>query len=109
MRAAQAAFARGDYDTALAQAQKALAEQPGQADARKLADSALEGQKASARFRVAEAALARGDFSLASSEAEAGRVLAPWDSHGPDLLTSTRSMSSSNSSRPSLRRTSAAS
>jgi len=90
MRAAQAAFARGDYDTALAQAQKALAEQPGQADARKLADSALEGQKASARFRVAEAALARGDFSLASSEAEAGRVLAPWDSHGPDLLTRAR-------------------
>jgi eukaryotic-like serine/threonine-protein kinase len=86
MRAAQTAFARGDYDTALAQAQKALAEQPDQADARKLVDSALKGQSASSRFRTAEAALARGDFSQASSEAEAGRVLAPWDARGTELL-----------------------
>jgi tetratricopeptide (TPR) repeat protein len=87
MRTAQAAFARGDYDTALAQAQKALTEQPDQADARKLVDSAINGRKANERFRVAEAALSRGDFAEASREAEAGRLLAPWDNHGPDLLT----------------------
>jgi hypothetical protein len=86
MRAAQAAFAQGDYDTALSQAQKALAEQPGQADARKLVDSALDGLKADKRFRAAEAALARGEYSQALTEAEAGRLLAPWDRRIPDLL-----------------------
>ena len=86
MRAAQAAFAQGDYDTALSQAQKALKEQPDQADARKLVDSALSGQKANARFSAAEAALGRGEFAQASAEAEAGHSLAPWDARVQDLL-----------------------
>jgi tetratricopeptide (TPR) repeat protein len=85
MRAAQAAFRSGDYDKALAQAQSALREDPGNADAQTLLDNALNGQKAAARFRAAESALAKADFAAAQSETDAGRQLAPWDSRAVDL------------------------
>jgi tRNA A-37 threonylcarbamoyl transferase component Bud32/tetratricopeptide (TPR) repeat protein len=90
IRAAQAAFSKGEYDKALAQAQAALREDPESGDARKVAESALAGQKAEARFRAAEAALGRADYQAATNEAEAGRALAPWDSRGSDLVVRIR-------------------
>jgi serine/threonine-protein kinase len=86
VRGAQAAFRRGDYARAVKEAQAALIEDPGNADAERLLDSALAGQQAQARFSAAEAALGRGDLAGAQVEAEAGRSLAPWDGRGPDLL-----------------------
>ena len=90
IRAAQAAFSKGDYDSALAQAQAALRDDPESSDARKMAESAIAGQKAAARFRAAEAAVGRADYQAAMSEAEAGRALAPWDTHGSDLVVRIR-------------------
>jgi serine/threonine protein kinase len=86
MRAAQAAFSQGDYDRALASAQAALREDPGNAEARRLADSALNGQRANKHFRAADAALSSNDLTEASTEAQAGRDLAPWDARGTSLL-----------------------
>ena len=87
LKAAQAAFRSGDYDRALAQAQKALGEDPANAAARGVAENALLGQKASARFRAAESALREGDYARANAEADGGRALAPWDERGPALIT----------------------
>ena len=86
LRAAQAAVQSGDYDRAMTLAQKALAEDPANPDARRVADSALNGQKAAARFQAAEAALGDGDFTRAMTEADAGRALAPWDARAPQLI-----------------------
>jgi tRNA A-37 threonylcarbamoyl transferase component Bud32 len=86
MKAAQAAIQQGDYDRAMSLAQKALSEDPSNADARRAADSALAGQKAAVRFQSAEAALRDGDFARAMTEADAGRALAPWDSRAPQLI-----------------------
>jgi tetratricopeptide (TPR) repeat protein len=86
MKAAQAAFKQGDYDRAVAQAQKALSEDPQNDDARRLVDNAVNGQKAEARFQSAEAALRDGDFARAMAEADAGRALAPWDARAPQLI-----------------------
>jgi tRNA A-37 threonylcarbamoyl transferase component Bud32/tetratricopeptide (TPR) repeat protein len=86
MKAAQAAIQQGDYDRAMSLAQKALSEDPANADARRVADSALNGQKAAARFQSADAALSGGDFARAMTEAEAGRALAPWDARAPQLI-----------------------
>jgi len=86
MRAAQAAFSQGDYDRALASAQAALREDPGNAEARRLADSALNGQRANKHFRAAESALSSNDLAEASTEAQAGRDLAPWDARGTSIL-----------------------
>jgi len=86
MRAAQAAFRDQRYDRAIAEAQKVLSEDPGSAEARRLVENALAGQKAEARFQTAENALRQGDFAEAASEAEAGRAAAPWDSRATDLL-----------------------
>jgi serine/threonine-protein kinase len=87
MRSAQAAFKTGDYDKAIAQAQTALREDPGSADAQKVLENALAGQKAQSHFRAAESALGKNDFGQAQTEAEAGRVAAPWDARGPSLLS----------------------
>ena len=87
MRAAQAAFRKGDYDDAVKQAQRALRDDPGNSEATKLVDNALSGQKASSRFRAAETALRNGDFDVAGREAEAGRGMAPWDARGPELIS----------------------
>jgi tetratricopeptide (TPR) repeat protein len=86
MKAAQTAVQQGDYDRAMTLAQKALAEDPSNTEARRLADSALAGQQAAARFRSAEAALRDGNFARAMSEADAGRGLAPWDTRAPQLI-----------------------
>jgi serine/threonine-protein kinase len=90
MRAAQAAFRRGDYDRALAEAQSALKQDPDSLDARRLLESALNGQKASVKVRSAEAALGQGDYARALGEAEAARALAPWDAEVTDLITRVR-------------------
>ncbi|HVR71106.1 MAG TPA: hypothetical protein VMT87_09715, partial [Vicinamibacteria bacterium] len=87
MRAAQAAFRRGDYARALSEAQSALKQDPASADARRLLESALNGQKAGARVRTAQAALREGDFARALGEAEAARSLAPWDGEVTDLVS----------------------
>jgi tetratricopeptide (TPR) repeat protein len=79
MRAAQAAFNKGDYAKAIAQAQQALKEDTGQKNAKKLAEDALNGQRAEERARRAEAAIAKADFATALDEAGAAHQLAPWD------------------------------
>ncbi len=79
MKSAQAAFKQGDYDRALLQAQKALAEEPTNAPARQMVENAQNGQKAMTHFRASEAAIASGDLDKATTEADAGRALAPWD------------------------------
>jgi tetratricopeptide (TPR) repeat protein len=79
IRAAQAAFKAGSYDRAVAAAQEALREDPANASARNVLDSAQAGQKALVQLRAAEAALSRGDFDAAETEVEAARRLAPWD------------------------------
>jgi tetratricopeptide (TPR) repeat protein len=91
MRAAQAAFRRGDYDRALAEAQSALKQDPTSADARRLLESALNGQKSSVRVRTAEASLRQGDHARALAEAEAARALAPWDADVTGLISRIRS------------------
>ena len=90
MRAAQAAFSRGDYDRALESAQAALREDSGNADARKMTENALSGQKAAVRLRAAQAALARGDFAAATNEAEAARTFAPWDTQATNMIVRIR-------------------
>jgi tRNA A-37 threonylcarbamoyl transferase component Bud32/tetratricopeptide (TPR) repeat protein len=87
MKSAQAAFEGGDYDRAMSLAQRALSDDPGNASARRMAESALAGQKAATRFQSAEAALRDGDFARAMTEAEAGRALALWDNRGPQLIS----------------------
>jgi tetratricopeptide (TPR) repeat protein len=87
MKAAQAAFARNDYDQAMAQAQKALAEDPSDAQAKRLVESALKGQQAESHFAAAENALRQGHLDRATAEADAGRALAAWDPRGPSLAS----------------------
>jgi hypothetical protein len=87
MRAAKAAFNRGDYDEAMSQARRALAEDSGDAGAKTVIENALSGQKAELRFRAAENALRAKDFEKAKQEANAGRDLAPWDNRAPQILT----------------------
>ena len=86
MKAAQAAFGRYDYDQAIAQAQKALADDPADAQAKSLVENALKGQHAESRFAAAESALRQGQFDRAMTEAEAGHALAGWDPRGPNLV-----------------------
>jgi serine/threonine protein kinase len=86
MSAAQAAFRRGEYDTALAHAKEELRVNPANEQARRLAANASAGQKARSHFRAAREALSSGDFASATKETEAGRVIAPWDAHGPELI-----------------------
>jgi serine/threonine protein kinase len=86
MKAAQAAFARNDYDQAIAQAQKALATDPGDVQAKSLVENALAGQQAESRFAAAESALRQGQLDRAMSEAEAGYAVARWDPRGPSLI-----------------------
>ncbi len=86
MKAAQAAFSAGDYGKAIAQAQAALAEDPGNGDARKMIDNAQKGQQALSHFKTAENALRDKDYAKALAEAKAGQDLAPWDGRGSDIL-----------------------
>jgi tetratricopeptide (TPR) repeat protein len=90
IKGAQSAFASGNYDRAIAEAQSALREDPGNVQAQRILDQALSGQKAETRFRAAESALAQKDYASAMNEAEAGRAAAPWDSRGPSLISRIR-------------------
>ncbi len=87
MRAAKAAFNRGDYDEAINQARRAMAEDPSDTSAKSTIENAVNGQKAELRFRSAENALRAKDFDKAKEEANAGRDLAPWDNRAPQILT----------------------
>jgi serine/threonine protein kinase/tetratricopeptide (TPR) repeat protein len=87
MKAAQVAFARNDYDQAILHAQKALAEDPADAQAKSMVEHALKGQQAESRFAAAESALRQGQLDRAMTEAEAGRLLAAWDPRGPNLVS----------------------
>jgi len=87
MRAAKAAFNRGDYDEAINQARRAMAEDPSDASAKSTIENAVNGQKAELRFRAAENALRAKDYDKAKEEANAGRDLAPWDNRAPEILT----------------------
>jgi serine/threonine protein kinase len=86
MKAAKAAFNRGDYDEAIAQGRRALAEDAGDASAKTVIENALNGQKAELRFRGAENALRANDFDKAIQEANAGRDLASWDPRAGQIL-----------------------
>ncbi len=86
MKAAQAAFGRNDYDRALSSAQEALHDDPGNPDAKRMAENALNGQRAAARLRAAESALRQGDFATATAEAEAASRFAPWDGQATSLI-----------------------
>jgi serine/threonine protein kinase len=90
MRAAKAAFSRGDYDEAIAQAKRAQAEDAGDASAKTTIENALNGQRAELRFRAAENALRAKDFDKAKEEANAGRDLAPWQQAAQDAADATR-------------------
>jgi tetratricopeptide (TPR) repeat protein len=79
MRAATVAFLQGDYDKAMTEAQKVLREDANNADAKRLVQNALNGQKAENHFTNAENALRQGDFDRANKEVDAGRELAAWD------------------------------
>jgi tetratricopeptide (TPR) repeat protein len=87
MKAAQGAFRRGNYDEAISQARRALAEDAGDVSAKTVIENALNGQKAELRFRAADSALRAKDFEKAIAEANAGRDLAPWDEKAPEILT----------------------
>src|SRR5262249_46724388 len=90
MKSAQAFFKSGSYDKALASAQQALREDPGNADAQRLVDNALNGQKAQGRLRAAEAALRQKDYAAAESEANAAHALAAWDGQVTNMLSRIR-------------------
>jgi tetratricopeptide (TPR) repeat protein len=90
IRAAQAAFGAGSYARAVEQAQAALQQDPGNAEARRVLDSAQKGLSAEPRLRAAEAALRAGDHAAAVREAEAAQELAPWDRRVADLLGQAR-------------------
>jgi tetratricopeptide (TPR) repeat protein len=85
VKAAQAAFNRGQYGRAVASAQKALGEDPSNATARQILEKAENGQKAASRVKAGEAALSRGDFDAAERETRAARGLAPWDTSVAEL------------------------
>jgi tetratricopeptide (TPR) repeat protein len=90
MKAAQAAFGRNDYDRALVSAQEALRDDPGNPDAKRMAENALNGQRAAVRLRAAESALRQGDFAAATAEAEAASRFAPWDGQASSLIVRIR-------------------
>jgi hypothetical protein len=70
----------------MAQAQKALAEDRDDAQAKSLVEAALKGQRAESHFKAAETALRQGQLDRAMNEANAGHVLADWDPRGPSLV-----------------------
>jgi tRNA A-37 threonylcarbamoyl transferase component Bud32/tetratricopeptide (TPR) repeat protein len=90
MKAAKAAFDKSDYDRALNLAQEALRADQDNPDAKRMAENALNGQRAGVRLRAAEAALRQGDFATATAEAEAASKLAPWDGHATSMIVRIR-------------------
>ena len=90
MKAAKAAIDRNDYDRALNFAQEALRADQDNPDAKRMAEGALNGQRAAARLRAAESALRQGDFATATAEAEAASKFAPWDGQPTSLIVRIR-------------------
>jgi tetratricopeptide (TPR) repeat protein len=86
MKLAKASFDRQDYEAAISQAQQALQEDPGNTQAKRMVENALNGQKAEARLRAAQAAFGQGRLDEAMNEAEAGRNLAAWDPRFTNLM-----------------------
>jgi serine/threonine-protein kinase len=78
IRAAQSALDRGDFDRALAEAGRALGEDPGNRNAQQLQDRARAGQRAVASARAGEAALVRGDVAAAEQALAEAMAAAPW-------------------------------
>ena len=70
----------------MAAAQKALVEDPGNKDATRIVENALQGQKAETHIRAGETALGKGDYATASAEADQARGLAPWDTRATGLV-----------------------
>jgi len=87
VKAAQAAFRKGDYDRAVSAAQQALREDGQNKQAQDVLSRALDGQKAAARVQAGEAALRAGDFDGAEREAQAALGIASWDKAAADLRT----------------------
>jgi tRNA A-37 threonylcarbamoyl transferase component Bud32 len=85
VKAAQAAFAGGNYDKAVASAQAALREDSTSEPAKKILAQAMVGQKAADQVRRGVALLAKGD--VAGAEAAAGEAyrVAPWDKGAVEL------------------------
>ncbi len=87
VRAAEAAFRRGDYDGAIRQAQAALKIDSSSAAGLDVLQRSQKGAQALVKFQAAETALTRKEFTVARSEVNAGQQLAPWHAKGPDLIT----------------------
>ena len=79
VKAAQAAFAAGSYDKAVAAAQAALREDDASEPAKKILAQAMIGQKAADQVRRGDAALAKGDIAAAEAAAAEAYRIAQWD------------------------------
>ena len=79
VKAAQAAFAAGNYDRAVASAQAALREDEASEPAKKILTQAMIGQKAADQVRRGDAALAKGDIAAAEAAAAEAYRIAQWD------------------------------
>ena len=79
VKAAQAAFAAGSYDKAVAAAQAALREDEASEPAKKILAQAMIGQKAADQVRRGDAALAKGDIPAAEAAAAEAYRIAQWD------------------------------
>jgi tetratricopeptide (TPR) repeat protein len=85
IKAANAAIKAGSYDRAAAAAQEALREAPDDANAKRIFDQAMTGQKAAARVREAEAAFSRGDIPGAEGRLAEALGIAPWVAGAAEL------------------------
>jgi hypothetical protein len=72
-------FARGRYGAALAEARAVLRREPGNAEARELAEDAEVEIVVERRLREAQEALGRGDVDAAREAAKAGLAVKPTD------------------------------
>jgi tRNA A-37 threonylcarbamoyl transferase component Bud32/tetratricopeptide (TPR) repeat protein len=85
IKAANAAIKAGSYERAVAAAQEALRASPDDANAKKVFDQAMTGQKAAAQVRSAEVALSRGDIPGAEAGLADALRVAPWVAGAPEL------------------------
>ena len=86
VRAASDAFGRGDYDRAIARAQDALRQDPGNAGAQKILEQSRNGKDARAQLSAAKTALGSKDFARARQIAREASDKAPWDTQVTDIL-----------------------
>ncbi len=85
VKAAQQAFAAGNYDRAVASAQAALREDASSEPAKKILAQAMVGQKAADQVKAGDAALARNDLAAAEAAATEALKIAPWDNRAVAL------------------------